>query len=413
MPAPRKRIRLTKTVVDAAKHPGSKAGPLRVWDQEPNGFFLVVYPNGTKSFKYRYTSPADGREREYHCGDAARVSVQAAREDAKRAERMVHEERRDPNLERSAAREEPTVSELANRYLSEHAEPKKKAGSVKNDRQMLREYILPMLGKRTVSQVTRQDVLTLHRRMRATPVHANRTLGLLSKMFNLAERWELRPSHSNPCYHVEKYPEKAKERILTGEELLSFGEALSASEQEDRYGVAALRLLVLTGMRPNEVLTLRWDNVRLAEGLIFLPDSKVGRRTVAVAPAALDVLNGLPRDGASPYVIPGIRPGKPRADLKGPWRRVRKAAGLSGVRLYDLRHSYATEAARGGASSMQLMGLLGHKQVSTTLRYTHLAAQDLHQHAARAAATISAQLERRAPAEILAFPAPALAGGGG
>jgi integrase len=149
-------------------------------------------------------------------------------------------------------------------------------------------------------------------------------------------------------------------------------DASSEDKALDPFAVAAVRLLILTGARLNEVLRLRWEDIDFERGLLNLPDSKTGRRTLQLSEAAVQLLASLPRLEDNPHVIPGLRAGSHRADLNRPWRKIKQAAGLPNVRIHDLRHTFASFAA-GASLSLPLIGrLLGHKNVSTTARYAHL-----------------------------------------
>ena len=149
--------------------------------------------------------------------------------------------------------------------------------------------------------------------MRNVPGHANRTLGVVSRMLTLAEVWEMRPEGVNPCRHVKKYPEHKRERFLSDEEYRSLGAALRDAEREgfaSPAAIAAIRLLMLTGCRSGEILSLRWEYVDLNVGELRLPDSKTGAKVVHLGDPAIAVLRGIPRKDGNPWVLPGIKPGK-------------------------------------------------------------------------------------------------------
>ena len=168
---------------------------------------------------------------------------------------------------------------------------------------------------------------------------------MLSKMFNLAELWGLRPDGSNPCLHVKRYKEEKRERFLSAEEFTRLGQVLDeilADGSETRSAVAAIRLLMLTGCRLSEIQKLRWQHVDLDAGELRLPDTKTGGRAVPLAPSAVRLLTSLPRDEDNPWVIAGRKPGWHLTDLQHPWRRIRGRAGLDDVRIHDLRHSCAS-----------------------------------------------------------------------
>ena len=204
----------------------------------------------------------------------------------------------------------------------------------------------------------------------------------MSKMLNLAERWGLRPDGSNPCRHVEKYAERKIERFLSAEELARLGEALLEAERtqtELPSVVAAIRLLLLTGCRFSEIITLRWDEVDLERKCLRLRDSKTGAKTVHLSEPAIEVLQSVDREPGNPFVIVGAKPGSHLVNLRKPWCRIRASAGLDDVRIHDLRHSFASVAVAGGLSLPMIGALLGHSQPATTQRYAHLAGDPLRQ----------------------------------
>jgi integrase len=231
--------------------------------------------------------------------------------------------------------------------------------------------------------------------MRATPTMANRALALLSHLLTYATEQGERPDIPNPCRRVKKYAEQSRERFLSEQELGRLGAAIfeaestgvpwhpdpskkikHAAKEENRrtkidaYSAAALRLLLFTGARLREVLHLKWEHVDFDRGMLFLVDSKTGKKTIVLNAPALAVLNGLERVG--PYVVAGERLNNCRADLKRPWSLVRRRADLEGLRIHDLRHTYASFGAGGGLGLPIIGKLLGHAQAATTARYAHL-----------------------------------------
>ena len=189
----------------------------------------------------------------------------------------------DPSQTRKGARGGPTVADLADQYLTKHARPKKKPRSVESDETILRLHVLPTFGTRQAASITRADISKLHHAMKDKPGAANRTLTLLSKMFNLAEKWGFRPDGSNPCRHMDRYPERSIERFLSGGELKRLGNALAKAEKEKTEppsAITAVRLLVLTGARLSEILTLKWNDVRMERAMLRLADSKTGAKTI-------------------------------------------------------------------------------------------------------------------------------------
>jgi integrase len=230
-----------------------------------------------------------------------------------------------------------------------------------------------------ISEVGRSDALRLHTRLRETPTQANRVLAAFSKFMSWAEAHEYRPSHSNPCHRIQKYPEQARKRYLTPDEFTRLGAALRIAERWHRMSpivVTAIRLLLLTGARVSEILTLRWKEVDLERRALHLADSKTGRKTIVLNAAAAAILDEWPRHAGSPYVFPGEgrgwRKGQHRVDVKDAWAWIRRRARLPDVRLHDLRHSFASIAVSSGQTLPMIGALLGHTQAATTQRYAHL-----------------------------------------
>jgi integrase len=225
----------------------------------------------------------------------------------------------------------------------------------------------------------------------AAPYQANRLLAVLSKMFNLAERWGLRPDGSNPCRHVEKFAERKRERMLSPAELARLGDALNSYDGSP-YVAGAVKLLVFTGARLGEVLGLQWAWIEFERGEACLPDSKTGAKTLHLPPPALAVLAKLPRLDGNPFVIAGAKAGAALVNLEKPWRAIRKTAGLDDVRLHDLRHAFASVAASSGMGLPIIGKMLGHTQAATTNRYAHLASDPVKAAAAAVAGKIAAAM---------------------
>lgn len=290
---------------------------------------------------------------------------------------------RDPNAaKREQRKRKPkpiTLAEVATRFIADHGAKLKDSTRTEYVR-LLDKTITPALGRYPIKGVDRADVTRFHNGMKATPNKANFALAVLSKLMNWCEIEGYREPNSNPCRHVRKYKEKARQRFLTDQELDRLGRVLSdleARNEETVFVVGALRMLLLTGARLGEILPLEWRYVDLQRGHLTLPDSKTGQKVIFLNGAAIQLLQRLPRVDGNPHVFVGLRPGGHIINLQKPWRRIRTLADIEDVRIHDLRHSFASVAAAQGAS-LQLIGrLLGHATQQTTQRYAHLVADQV------------------------------------
>ena len=380
--------RLTKRLIDSLNPEGAD---FVLWDDTLPGFGVRAFQGGRKSFVCQYRHL--GRSRRMTLGAYGHLTVDEARRLAKQVFAEVAQGQ-DPAGQRVEARRAGTVADLAEMYLALHA-PKKKESSLRNDRAMLSRYIIPALGNQKIAAVKRADVARLHNGLHEKPYMANRCVALLSKMMSLAETWGMRQDGSNPCRHIEKFREQARKRYLGHDELARLGQALNDAEtsgDESPYVVAAVRLLLLTGCRLNEILALKWSMVDLGAGLLRLPDSKTGQKDVVLNPAAMEVLQGIPRQHLNPHVIVGEKTGSHWVNLAKPWKRILERAGIAECRIHDLRHSHAAIAAGLGLGLPIIGGLLGHTQAQTTARYAHLSVDPLRAASAAIGSTIAAAL---------------------
>lgn len=392
------KVKLNKRVIDDAEYQGP--GGYYLWDTDTAGFGLRIYPSGRKVFVISYR--ARGRQRFYTLGRYGELTPHQAKTEA--LETLARARRgEDPSGERIAGRKAPTVADLGDRYVRDHAKLKKKPKYIARDRNAWDRLVRPSLGKRKVNDIRRTDVAKLMTSLAKTPSMANRLLTLLSSAFNLAEVWEWRPEGSNPCRKVARYKEEGRERYLAESELARLGETLVTAEQHWGYhptAIAAIRLLILTGCRSAEILKLRWQDVDLERRCLHLPDSKTGKRTVMLNTAALAVLASFERDRSNPHVIVGAKPGSHRATLQNVWTRICAEADLHDVRVHDLRHTYASYGVNGGQSLAVVGKLLGHSKITTTQRYAHLADDPIRQASEAIGATLAATMEGRPKASI-------------
>jgi integrase len=346
------------------------------------GFGCKVMASGRKTYIVSYYF--GGNEREYVVGDAKDVKCAAARKKAREV-RQKAKDGIDPQGERVLAREAPTIKILAARYEEEHL-PKKRPGSQRNDRTMLRQWIVPQLGSMKVAAVRPRDIEDLHRKITkaGTPIVANRVVALLSKLFSLAIRWDWRGPNDNPVKNaVERNTETQRKVYLKPEQITRLSEALAAYPD---WNVAdAVRLLLLTGARRSEVLGARWDQFDLERGRWVKPASTTKQAQEHEVPLSAPALELLVRRRAvikGDYVFPG-RGTLHLTEIKKGWASLCKVTGLDGVRVHDLRHTAASILVSGGATLPMIGALLGHSQISTTNRYAHLYSDPLREAAER------------------------------
>ena len=358
------------------------------WDRELTGFGVRVYPTGSKV----YIAQARGPEGPKRVA-VGRHGVINADEARKRAAHIIARVKAGEEAvpEPLSPKAGPTVAELCARYMEEYVSVRCKPGTAALYRSVIKRHVLPALGKVPLAALSRAQVAEFHESLYETPAVANMALRILSSMYRLAVGWGMVPEGaSNPCKALVKYPERRRERFLTDAEFTRLGEALE--EAEARGGasaVAAIRLLALTGCRRSEILGLRREDVALEAGELRLPDSKTGARAVALPPQAIELLASLLGAHDGPWIIPGRKPGTRLANIDEAWRMIRKRAGLEGVRLHDLRHSYASRALALGEALPVIGKLLGHSRLETTARYAHLARDSAQEAAERVAESIA------------------------
>ena len=354
------RTALTDARLRALK-PRKSAYDIR--DGKLRGFGVRVMPSGRKRF---FVHCQHAGERVWKIvGDAETMTVGEARSRAAAALaaiRRAEEPPRDP---------EDTLLEAVAETVFEHYRRLWKPATLNVNRGYLRQQILPHFAGRQVADIDSREVRNWFAALSATPVAADRSMPVLSVIMKEAEAMGLRHEGSNPCRGIRRYRRKGRDRFLSDNELRRLAESLSAHAGRYPLQVAAIRLLLLTGCRKGEVLTLRWSDYR--EGRLFLRDSKTGPRTVWLSRPAHEVLDGIERTGR--WVFPGSRTGGPRSGgwLDQFWFALRAEAGLGDVRLHDLRHTHASIALRQGVSVLAIARLLGHRKPETTLKYTHFA----------------------------------------
>ena len=332
-----------------------------VRDARLKGFGVRVLPSGGKSY-FVHCQHRGGRIWKI-VGDAGALDVPEARS---RAGKMLAAIRRGETAPR---RPDETLFDTVAETVFQRHQRVWKAGTLYVNRNYLQNQILPYFSGRPIAEIDRQEVRSWFTSLRSTPVAADRSMPVLSVIMREAERMGLRPEDSNPCRGIRRYRRRGRERFLSDDEVRRLSGKLSEHADRQPLEVATVRLLLLTGCRESEILTLQWSDYR--DGRLFLRDSKTGPRTVWLSRPARKILDALPRTGR--YAFPAARSAGPRvpAWLDRFWTRIRAEADLRDVRLHDLRHTHASIALRQGETVLAIGKLLGHSDPETTLKYTH------------------------------------------
>lgn len=358
-------MKLTKSLIDSLTYAGENNSRHVIWDSSLSGFGIRIYPSGRKAFVLSYR--VDGRKRQLTIGNYGTLTLKQGQERARR--HLVDiSDGSDPLANKRKRAQAETIKSLCTRYISDYAKLHKK--SWEDDERRINNNINPLWGGHKVISLSRSDISDLHNKIGATkPYEANRLLELLSKMFSLAEQWGFVPEgHPNPARKIVKFKEVKRDRWVTPEELPRL--AKSIGEETSIYVKAVFWLYLFTGMRKNELLALRWNEVDFTQKLIALPDTKAGRPLyLPLSEPAIKILSELPRLDSNPYVFPGNKEGQHLVNINKAWSRIRTRAEIKDVRLHDLRRTVGSMLAQAG-NDLHLIGrVLNHSDTSTTAIY--------------------------------------------
>lgn len=400
------KARLTKRTVDAARA-GNR--DTFIWDTETKGFGLKVTPAGNRV--YILQKRVEGRVRRYTIGThGAPWTPDLARTEAVRLLGLIAAGS-DPANAKDAAKRDITVGQLCSLYVDEGC-GRKKQSTIDVEGGLIRRHTMPLLGARRLQALDRADVERFMAEVakgktatdeksgirgrsivKGGPGTANRTVALLASMLSFAVDRGFR--QDNPARGVKPYRPQPRERFLSASELAALGEVLADAEarRENPFAIAAIRLLMFTGCRKHEILSLQWEWIDFERSVLRLPDSKTGAKSVPLGAPALDLLRNVPRVEGNRYVFPSVVGDGHLVGLQKIWVGLRERAGMSDVRLHDLRHSFASVAVAGGDSLYLVGKVLGHTQARTTERYAHLADDPLRAVADRTANAIAAALK--------------------
>ena len=385
------RFKFTQKLIEQLPpHPKeAKSTDAEYTDTEVAGLKLLVSKSGRKSFLLRYTF--NRQKRALKLGEQGALSVSDARKKALEL-RYQLDQGHDPQAEKASQAAMLTLTAFALTEYLPYAQQHKRSANA--DESKLRVHLLPRFGSRPLNDITTRDLQLYLGEFKGShcAATANRHLSLLSKLFKLAVQWER--IAKNPCQGIKKFQENnQRERFLSQDEIQRMFQAMET--EPNRVIVAALKFLLLTGVRREEALQAKWEFVDLERGTLFLPDTKSGKsRTVILNPDALTLLQEQPRQAGNPYVFPGKVAGKALNNpIKG-FHRILKAAGIENLRIHDLRHSFASLAVNSGATLYQVQHLLGHASSQTTQRYAHLADSTLREASGGVAALVNQATQR-------------------
>lgn len=377
--------KITKKSVDAAK---PKDNEYFIWDDDLAGFGLRVFPSGKKSYVVQYRQHR--RTRRIAIGAHGVFTPDEARKEAKG---VLGEVARggDPAEVKARARADMSVADLCDKYIAEGC-GHKKASTIETDKGRIERHVKPLLGTLLVRNVTRHDVEKFMKAVsdgktradkktkkrgraivRGGNGTARRSVSMLGGIFTFASKsLLLRPD--NPVHGVKKSKDKKRSRFLSQDEFKRLGDALinAANEGVNPNAIAAIKLLILTGCRKSEILTLKWKYVDFDNKVLRLPDSKTNEKTIPVGRPALDILEGIDRIEGNDHVLPGATKDGPYVGLQKEWERIRKWAKIEDVRIHDLRRSFGSTAASNRESLIVIGKILGHADPKTTQIYAHL-----------------------------------------
>jgi integrase len=398
---------LTEAIIKRLAKPAT--GNKVYYDADVPGFGIRITAGGTKAFIFNYRVRGTGRERRITVGRYPNWTVGAARKEARQLQQTV-DQGGDPLGDIETERSAPTVADLCDRFEAEHL-PRKRAGTIQAYKLILTKHIRPHFGAHTkVADVVFSDIDALHRKISKSgaPYAANRTHAVLSKMFSLAVRWNMR--RDSPCRGIERNYEAKRKRYLSGDELARLTAALA--DWPDRQFANIVRMLLLTGARRGEVLAMRWADVDLGTGTWTKPASTTKQRVDHVVPLsapARQLLAEIQTQQASEhralgeFVFPSHGATGHTVEIWYAWLALCKSAGIANLRLHDLRHSFASQLASGGASLPLIGALLGHSNPTTTHRYAHLFDDPQRAAVERVGAIIDAAGKDTAPAPVEAL----------
>lgn len=380
------KTKLTDAIVKQLPTPekGNRITP----DEAVPGFGVRVTAAGARSYILNYRVRGTGQQRRFTIGDAADWSAGAARSEAHRLRREI-DQGADPLGDLQDKRAEPTVSQLIDRFIAEHIQPRTRPATAKAYIRLLEKHIRPHFGAHTkVIDVEFEHLDALHQKITrgGASYEANRAMAVASKMFALSIRWRMR--ETNPCKGVGRNYEVKRKRYLSGDELARLTAVLAT--YPERQAADIIRMALLTGARVGEIFSMQWaDLEEVAERggksprMVWTKAASTTKQKadhiVSLGAPAAQLLVGIREQQTSKhrplgrFVFPStLNDTGHIVDISRAWKAMCKTAGITGLRAHDLRHSFASQLVSSGASLPLIGALLGHSSVATTNRYAHL-----------------------------------------
>lgn len=376
--------KLTKKIIDETK---PKEKRFTIWDSVLKGFACTIHPitkgNSKKTYAYYYRMPKSLKFNYLKIGVHGNITPEIAREIAQGWAADVARGV-DPKIARSNHREkeakEITFEQFFEIFTERHRKVYNKPTTLNRDQYNIKNLILPFFGKKELKFIASIDIFAFKDSLKDRPGAYNRCFNMLRSAFSKAEMWDFTPRNSNPCNKMNKYPEKKMERFLSGSELQQLEQILVSDEIKNILSPSvcgAITMLIYTGCRKGEILTLKWEDVHLDENYIHLKDSKTGEKIIPLNDAATALLKTLERKEGNPYVFWAEKGDTHIVNIQSSWDLIRKKIGCNDVRIHDLRHSFASFAIKQGVDIFRVAKLLGHKDIKTTMRYAHIAKDEL------------------------------------
>lgn len=365
------KLTLTNTSATLAQcEPGKRKTDY--YDDTVTGFVLECRASGGRTYYLRYED-AGGRQKQHKIGRFEDITFAVAKKAAQRFRSEVVMGG-DPGARKAEAKAVPLYSELAAQHL---ADAKLHQRSYSTTEMYMRRHILPKWGKVRVSDIDGRAVaqwLADKSALGLAPATVIKIKAIFGRSFELGARWGVPGCERNPTRGVQSKPlNNARERFLSTEETKRLLAAAAKSRNPELASVVGL--LLLTGMRVSELLSARWENVKIDRRSLFIPTSKTGRsRHVPLAQAAVDIIERLPHVEGAVFLFPSPKdPTKHLTTIKHGWQTARDTADLPGLRIHDLRHSAASFMVNSGVDLLAVGKVLGHANVASSARYSHLA----------------------------------------